>query len=120
MYRNTGLVLATAAAFLLLAEPARAQVASAPTFSGPSAGIPTRLIATSPALVLRPEQVRSLKALSSQLDREATLLRLSSKPWITAARLTSPSEAYARALALLDAGQRSHAARLLERRGGAE
>ncbi len=121
MYRNPGLVLATAAALLVLAAPARAQAVPSSTLSVlPTAGIPARLIAATGDLMLRPQQVRSLNALSSRLAWEAALLRLSSKPWVTAARLTSPSNAYARALALLDAGQRFHAAELLERRGGAE
>jgi len=44
---------------------------------------------------------------------------VSSKPWISAIRLTSPAEAYNRALGALDAEQRTHAAMLFDGMGAA-
>jgi hypothetical protein len=119
MYRSSGLVLSAASAFLLLAAPARAQAVPSSTRSGqPAASIPARLIAARAELMLSTEQVRSLQALSDQLAREAAVHRVSSKPWVSAFRLTSPAEAYNRALGALDAGQRPPAATLLSRTGG--
>ncbi|MGH7518255.1 MAG: hypothetical protein ACREOC_12435 [Gemmatimonadales bacterium] len=119
MYRNFRLVLLTAAAVLLLAAPARAQHAHLNLAGLPAADVPARLVAARAELMLSSEQVRSLQALSDELAREAALHRVSSKPWVTAIRLTSPAEAYDRAVAALNTEQRSHAAALLERPEGA-
>jgi hypothetical protein len=120
MHRNPALVLWTVAVFLLLAPPAGAQDVPPPTLSGISAAdVPARLIAARTELMLSAQQVRSLRALSDQLARDAAMHRVSSKPWISAMRLTSPAEAYSRALDALNAGQRPRAAKLLDRTGGA-
>lgn len=119
MYRNAFLPLSLAAGLLLLALPARAQNVP-PTLSDvPATVIPARLIAARAELVLSAQQVRSLQALSDELAREAAAHRVSSKPWVSAIRLTSPAEAYNRALGALDAEQRTHAAMLFDGTGGA-
>lgn len=115
MYRNPGLAL-WAAVLLFAASTARAQEPARLMPLGLSAvEIPARLIAARGDLMLSPQQVRSLNTLSAELQREATLYRVSSKPWITAARFTSPSQAYTRAVGLLDSAQRPRAAELLGR-----
>ncbi len=113
MYRHFA-VAVLAAVLLFAASTARAQTparSSPPALS--AAEVPARLIAASGALMLSAEQVRWLDALAVGLRFEAALQRLSSRPWSTAARFTSPSQAFTRAVGLLDSAQRPRAAELL-------
>lgn len=72
--------------------------------------IPERLLAACPELSLSADQIRALKGFAADLRLEDTRQRVGSKPWLTAARLTSPERAYTRALGLVDAKERSRSA----------
>lgn len=117
MYRSFGLALSTAV--LLLAVPgAHAQERMPSTRPAPAAAdIPARLVAAHEDLKLSADQVRALQALATAFRREDALHRVSSKPWITAQRLTQASDAEARALALLDPAQRIRGEALLRNTG---
>lgn len=72
--------------------------------------IPERLLTACPELSLSVEQIRALKELAADLRLEDARHRVGSKPWLTAARVTSPQRAYTRALGLVDAKERSRSA----------
>lgn len=101
------LVIPTAAALAqALAVPPR--LASAPAYE-----VPDRLLASRAELALTEAQAAELAALSDELYSQEKFWHASSKPWIAAARRSSPQSAFDRALATLTPAQRGPAVRAL-------
>jgi hypothetical protein len=115
--RNRILRLAVLAAVPLVipAAAAFAQALSLPPrlASAPAYEVPDRLLASRGELALTEAQAAELARLSTDLHFEARLQAMSSKPWIAAARGSSPRQAFDQALATHTPKQRDPALRVL-------
>ncbi len=117
-HRNLRLVIATVA-LMVIGPRLEAQVPVVP--AGVAAfkahEIPERLLAAGPQLFLSTDQIRALKELAAKLRFEDAKERVGSKPWLARARLTSPQQAYTKAIGLVPASERSRAAALFAASG---
>jgi hypothetical protein len=84
--------------------------------SAPAYAVPDRLLEHRTELALTGAQVAELTAASTDLHTQERFQAMSSKPWVTAARRTSPRQAFDRALATLTPKQREPAVRVLTSR----
>jgi hypothetical protein len=84
--------------------------------SAPAYEVPDRLLEHRTELALTAAQVAELTAVSTDLHTQERFQAMSSKPWVTAARRTSPRQAFDRSLETLTAKQREPAVRVLASR----
>jgi hypothetical protein len=119
--RNRTLRLAVVAAVTFVVPTARssAQPLGLPSrlTAAPACEVPDRLLAGRSELALTETQAANLAALSAELHTQEKLWHASSKPWVAAARRSSPQQALDRALETLSPAQRASAVRLLASTG---